>query len=182
MSPARIPQCVTSIGVPTVRWITWEISIAWSSTRGLWRTKETKPCGCLRCSITSGGMALAARALSSSGKLDSSLRIGKLLDGYRTPQNASPKLTTPVSELKEDRYNDAATPYGKTVNAFMIVEGWRIDYLLWLIAISLVVSIGVVCGVAVVSHSLDDGLTAGTYALGFFTIPLAAMTLLSAVL
>lgn len=64
----------------------------------------------------------------------------------------------------------------------MIVEGWRIAYLLCLIAISLVISIGVVCGVAVVSHSLDDGLTAGTYALGFFTIPLAAMTLLSAIL
>ncbi|KAF7508666.1 hypothetical protein GJ744_009058 [Endocarpon pusillum] len=61
---------------------------------------------------------------------------------------------TPYRDLKEDRFNDAANPYGKTVNAFMIVEGWRIRYLLCLIAISLVVSIGVVCGVAVVSHSV----------------------------
>jgi hypothetical protein len=39
----------------------------------------------------------------------------------------------------------------------------------------------VVCVVTVVSHSFDAGLTAGTYALGFATIPLATMTILSAI-
>lgn len=80
-----------------------------------------------------------------------------------------------------DRYVDAAKPYGKTVNAFMVMEGWRIRHLVYLIAISLICSICVVAIATAVSHSLDAGLTAGTYAIGLATAALTAMTILSVI-
>jgi hypothetical protein len=46
----------------------------------------------------------------------------------------SAKLTFAHSRLCVDTFYDAACPYGKTVNAFMLVEGWRVRYLLCLVA------------------------------------------------
>jgi hypothetical protein len=81
-----------------------------------------------------------------------------------------------------DRYLDAENPYGKVVYAFQIIDGWRIHYLLCLIAIGLVCSICVVGITTAVHQSFEAGLTAGSYALGFATILLGVVTLFSAVL
>lgn len=68
------------------------------------------------------------------------------------------------------------------MNAFAIVEGWHIRYLLVLIGLGLLVSFLVVSTATIVSRSLEAGLTAGSYALGVVTLLLAAMTLLSAII
>lgn len=77
---------------------------------------------------------------------------------------------------------DAVNPYGKTVYAFAVVEGWHVRYMLLLLAASIICSISVVAVATAVSHSLECGLTAGSYALGIATVLLAIMTFLSAVL
>jgi hypothetical protein len=87
-----------------------------------------------------------------------------------------------TSALKVDSYNEAANPYGKQVDAFMVVEGWRISYLLYLIGSSLVCSICVVCVGAAVTRSFEAGLTAGTYCLGLASVALTAMTISSYIL
>lgn len=89
---------------------------------------------------------------------------------------------TTYKRLKMDSYMDAANPYGKTIYAFQLVEGWRTRYILCLIAISLVCSICVV-GITTAAHqSFEVGLTVGSYVLGFATILLAVVTLFSAIL
>jgi predicted Co/Zn/Cd cation transporter (cation efflux family) len=77
---------------------------------------------------------------------------------------------------------DAANPYGKTVYAFTVVEGWHVRYMLLLLIASILCSICVVAVATAVSQSLEGGLTAGSYALGIATILLSIMTFLSAVL
>jgi hypothetical protein len=81
-----------------------------------------------------------------------------------------------------DIFLDAAKPYGKTVYAFQLIEGWRVCYILCIIAISLVCSICIV-GITTAAHqSFDVGLTAGSYALGFAAVLLGIITLLSAIM
>jgi hypothetical protein len=85
------------------------------------------------------------------------------------------------SDLQYDTYEDAANPYGKSINAFQIVEGWRIQYLLVLVLASMILSICVVA-ITTATSNIGDGLTAGSYALGLATVILAVLTFLSAVL
>lgn len=84
--------------------------------------------------------------------------------------------------MKSDRFTDAANPYGKTVFAFRLVEGWRVRYLLCLVAISLACSLGIIGIVTAADGSIEDGVTAGSYALGLAAVFLAVMTFLSAIL
>ena len=84
--------------------------------------------------------------------------------------------------LQYDRFYDAANPYGKTIRAFKIVEGWRLRYLLLLVVGSLACSICVVAIITVARQSLEDGLTAGSYSLALATTCLAVLAFLSAVL
>jgi hypothetical protein len=92
------------------------------------------------------------------------------------------KLNYTHSNLCVDTFNDAARPYGKTVNGFMLVEGWRIRYLLCLVAASLVCSICIAAIGWVYDQSMEAGLTAGTYAVAVTAVPLGVLTFLSAVL
>jgi hypothetical protein len=85
------------------------------------------------------------------------------------------------SDLQYDTYEDAANPYGKSVNAFQIVEGWRIQYLLILVLASMVLSTCVVAITTAISN-IGDGLTAGSYALGLATVILVVLTVLSPIL
>lgn len=85
------------------------------------------------------------------------------------------------SDLTYDTYEDAANPYGKSINAFELVEGWRIQYLLCLVLASLLLSICVVATATAITKSFEAGLTTGSYALGLATIILAVLTFLSAV-
>ena len=59
------------------------------------------------------------------------------------------QLILRARSLRHDRFYDAANPYGKTIRAFKIVEGWRLRYLLLLVIGSLVYSICVVAVIAV---------------------------------
>jgi hypothetical protein len=58
-----------------------------------------------------------------------------------------------------------SSTYGKTVNAFKIVEGWHLRYLLCLFAAGVLCSICVVAIVTAMNQSFESGLTAGSYAL-----------------
>lgn len=86
------------------------------------------------------------------------------------------------SHLKWDHGIDAICPYGKTVNAFLLIEGWHIRYLFCLVAASLLASICVVAVATGISQSIEAGLTAGSYTLGLATIILGLLTFLSAVI
>jgi hypothetical protein len=78
-------------------------------------------------------------------------------------------------------FNDAANPYGKEINAFLLIEGWRTEYVRYLVFGSILCSICVVAISAAVSQSLETALTAGSYACGLATALVAVFTLLSAI-
>jgi hypothetical protein len=86
------------------------------------------------------------------------------------------------SSLEHDQYHDAASPYGKVVRAFLVVEGWHIHFLLTLVGIGLVLTICVVAVATAISHELDIGLTAGSYVGCLVTALIAIFTFLSAVI
>ncbi|KAI9816039.1 MAG: hypothetical protein M1827_002031 [Pycnora praestabilis] len=91
-------------------------------------------------------------------------------------------IITESSSLEYDTYADAANPYGKTIKAFLLIEGWHVRYLLCLVAGSLVCSVCIVAIATVVTRSIEAGLTAGSYGLGLTAIVLAVLTLLSAII
>jgi hypothetical protein len=64
----------------------------------------------------------------------------------------------------------------------MIQEGWHVRYLLLLVATGLLLSICVVAIATAVGHSLEVGLTAGSYACGLASALIALFTFLSAVI
>ena len=84
--------------------------------------------------------------------------------------------------LKYDRFMDAAAPYGKTIQAFLVIEGWHIRYLLILIGACVFFSLCVIAITATLSKSMDVALTAGSYACGLAAVLLALFTFLSAIL
>jgi hypothetical protein len=77
---------------------------------------------------------------------------------------------------------DALKPYGKTINGFLIVEGWHVHCILWIMIGCLFCSICVAAVTTAASHSLDSGLAAGSYAVGFGATALALLTFLSAII
>ena len=81
-----------------------------------------------------------------------------------------------------DEWFDAANPYGRTINAFLILEGWNITLLLRLIGIGVFLTVCVVSVFTVANHSIEIGLTAGSYAVGLLSVLLAVLTFLSAVI
>ena len=58
---------------------------------------------------------------------------------------------------------DAIDQYGNAVNAFSLIEGWRIRYLFCLVTASLMASICVVAVATSVSRSFEAGLTPGSH-------------------
>lgn len=86
------------------------------------------------------------------------------------------------SALIYDEWFDAANPYGKTINAFLVVEGWNITLLLRLIGIGVLLTICAVSVVTAACHSIEIGLTAGSYAVGLLAVFLAIFTFLSAII
>jgi hypothetical protein len=85
-------------------------------------------------------------------------------------------------ELQYDTYGDASAPYGKTIPAFLLVEGWHVRYLLILIGVSLSGSVCVIAIAAALTQSMEIALTAGSYACGLAADLIAVFTFLSAVL
>ena len=86
------------------------------------------------------------------------------------------------SALQYDEFYDAANPYGKTVRALMLVEGWKVRTFLCLISAGFFLSICTVAVSTAVSGDFEMGLTAGGYACGLSTALIAVFTFLSAVL
>lgn len=81
-----------------------------------------------------------------------------------------------------NEWSDAANPYGKTIKAFLVLEGWNITLLLQLIGIGVFLTACVVSIVTAACHSIEIGLTAGSYAVGLLAFLLASFTFLSAVI
>jgi hypothetical protein len=81
-----------------------------------------------------------------------------------------------------DSYYDARRPHGKVVNGFLIIEGWNLQFLLWVMMGFLLCSICIVAIVTAASHNFDAGLAAGSYAVGFGAAAVAVLTFLSAVI
>ena len=84
--------------------------------------------------------------------------------------------------LVYNKYLDAANPYGQTILAFLVIEGWHIRLVLKLVGIGVFLTICVVSIVTAVSHSLDVGMTAGSYAASLLAVLLAVFAFLSAVI
>jgi predicted Co/Zn/Cd cation transporter (cation efflux family) len=81
-----------------------------------------------------------------------------------------------------DSYGNAREPYGKILNGFLIVEGWHLRSLLLVMMNCLLCSICIVAVTTAASDSLDAGLAAGSYAVGFGATGIAILTFLSAIL
>jgi len=81
----------------------------------------------------------------------------------------------------EDKYFDAANPHGKTINAFILAEGWHIRCLLCLVAASFACSICIAAITATMSEKFEAGLTAGSYSLGLAAVLLGLFAFFSAV-
>ncbi|KAL4819761.1 hypothetical protein BDW67DRAFT_154087 [Aspergillus spinulosporus] len=92
------------------------------------------------------------------------------------------EFITTYKHVATDKFSDAANPYGKTVYAFLVLEGWHIRYMLCLFMLSLLCSICIVAIVTAVSRRLEAGLTAGSYAIGVATAFLGLITILSAII
>ncbi|KAH7121404.1 hypothetical protein EDB81DRAFT_913581 [Dactylonectria macrodidyma] len=85
-------------------------------------------------------------------------------------------------DLQYDTYRDAATPYGRTIPAFLLIEGWHIRYLLVLVGASLVGSACVIAITAALAQSIEIALTAGSYTCGISMALIAVLAFLSGVL
>lgn len=83
--------------------------------------------------------------------------------------------------LAWDAWQDAASPYGQTINVFQLIEGWHIRYLLCLALGGLLISACVVAISTAIQGNLEAGLTANSYALAITTLNLAVLTFQSAI-
>ena len=81
-----------------------------------------------------------------------------------------------------DSYDDARRPHGKVINGFLIIEGWNLHILLWIMMGFLLCSICIVAITTAACHNFDAGLAAGSYVVGFGAAAIAVLTFLSAVL
>lgn len=84
--------------------------------------------------------------------------------------------------LQYDKYDDAASPYGRSINAVLLVEGWNIRYILILTGLTILGSACVITIMAARTGSIGNALTAGSYACGLGGTLIAVLTLLSALL
>jgi hypothetical protein len=93
-----------------------------------------------------------------------------------------PLISTLCRDLQHDTYMNAASPYGRTISAFLLVEGWHIRCLLILIGAGLSSSGCLIAIVAAFSQSIEVALTAGSFACGLSGDMIAVFTFLSAVI
>ena len=93
-----------------------------------------------------------------------------------------PLISIPCRDLQYDTYMNAVSPYGRTIYAFLLVEGWHIRCLLILVGAGLSGSGCLIAIVAAFSQSIEVALTAGSYACGLSGVIIAVFTFLSAVI
>lgn len=81
-----------------------------------------------------------------------------------------------------NKYYDAANPYGQTIHAFLILEGWNVRLILLLVGTGIFLTVCIVSIVTAVTHDFEVGLTAGSYAASLLAVLLAVFAFLSVVL
>ncbi|KAF9701453.1 hypothetical protein EKO04_000015 [Ascochyta lentis] len=91
-------------------------------------------------------------------------------------------FATDYEYLLYNRWGDAANPYGQTINAFLVVEGWNVMLVLRLISIGVFLTVCIVSIATAVSHSFEIGLTAGSYAASLLSVMLAVFAFLSLII
>lgn len=84
--------------------------------------------------------------------------------------------------MRWNRYQDAESPYGKSVDALELVSGWRVQRLVYTALAAIVVVIVVVGVSSHLSGSVDTALAAGSYAAVIEALLMALLAMLSAVL
>lgn len=84
--------------------------------------------------------------------------------------------------LAYDQSSDAVDPYGKSVDALELVNGWRVRRLLWTTLAAIVIDICIVAIVTLLTRSSERGLAAGSYAAAIEALLMALLTLLSALI
>ncbi|KFY68680.1 hypothetical protein V496_00893 [Pseudogymnoascus sp. VKM F-4515 (FW-2607)] len=117
--------------------------------------------GCLPCLSFTGRTELTTKGLKF-------LESNNFVASYRS--------------LQYDIFAGEANPYGRTINAFKVIEGWHPRYMLSMFAGSVLFSLCIVALVTTINGSFEIGFTAGSYALALATMIFAVLTLLSAVL
>jgi hypothetical protein len=126
---------------------------------------KTSPCINVRCtntgdlycpSLLAANLALQRRRLISTASMlknhwDSKSRTN-CAEFLKSTDFMTSRRHVPVSSdlvwdadpdsrsLTTDEYDDAANPYGKTFQALMLVEGWRVDKILYVIGISVLMT------------------------------------------
>lgn len=85
-------------------------------------------------------------------------------------------------ELALETYDDAESPFGKSVDALELVSGWRIRRLLWTTLAAVILDICIVAIVTLLTGSAEMALAAGSYAAAIEALVMGLITLLSAVL
>lgn len=86
------------------------------------------------------------------------------------------------SALREDRWTDAELPFGKTVAALELIQGWRTIRLFVTILMAVVLDTCIVGATTYAFKSLQTGLAAGSYATGLEALLITLLTLLSFIL
>jgi hypothetical protein len=86
------------------------------------------------------------------------------------------------SGLIYDKWFDAAHPYGRTIRALLVVEGWNIMRLLQLIGVGAFLIVSIVSIITETFHSPEVGLTAGTYTVSLLAILLTMFIFMSAII
>jgi len=87
-----------------------------------------------------------------------------------------------VRSLTETRFEDAASLYGQSIPALLLIDGWHTRRLLVLFGISVLSSLCVTALATAIGRSLNTRLTAGSYAFGILALVISALTLFSAIL
>ncbi|KAM0714407.1 hypothetical protein Q7P37_010194 [Cladosporium fusiforme] len=112
--------------------------------------------------------------------LDYFWRHGVERDGLDFLQSSGFLLS--YESLAYETYFDAEDPYGKSIDAFELVRGWRVRRLLWTTIAAIVIDICIVAVVTLLSGSGETGLAAGSYAAAVEALMMALLTLLNAVI
>ncbi|KAJ4159588.1 uncharacterized protein LMH87_007529 [Akanthomyces muscarius] len=68
--------------------------------------------------------------------------------------------------LQYDKFSDAASSYGRSISAFLLVKGWNARYVFMLIGLAMLSRAFVAAIMAARTGSIENALTAGIYACG----------------
>jgi len=86
------------------------------------------------------------------------------------------------SALAEDRWTEIEEPFGKTIHALELIQGWHTKRLLYSVIAAAIPDVLVVAIITVTTKSLQSGLAAGSYTVGLQALFLAMLAMLGIVL